>query len=381
MINQKTILPSSVLVACIVIFPFSICFGWSNLKFDSFSVPEGVYAVGEDIEVTYSVINSGNETSSEFDLLFYASKNKTLVVSNDYKLAYNPDPIHRPGVSSGTTVSYSDVVQFPLGVPTNDYYIIILMEWSGADKVGYDSANLVSLGPTSDFDLRVRDVGETHGGGELNPGDGVTISSVTENLGPEECPGYDISYYLTSDRIVGSGDTLLAGPTTRPALAAETNETILRAVLLPGDVSPGRYYLGVQIEASGDSSAGNNSAVSERIEIVAAPASFSGTVTDADTAEVVTNAVVGWGGHETNTSASGEYTFNSVRAGTHNLAVTAGGYEGYTDLFGIAAGASETEDVQLKPLSAPKPAQCLTRIRAQLARSSTTTELVLLSDT
>ncbi|MEM1411326.1 MAG: trypsin-like peptidase domain-containing protein, partial [Pseudomonadota bacterium] len=103
-------------------------------------------------------------------------------------------------------------------------------------------------------DLAVTEV--TGPGGAVAPGASFDVATTVENIGGQPSNAYRLTFYLSSDRNIGSSDRSL-GFVDRESLGPGERHARVTTVTAPGDLAPGRYYVGVVI-SGGDSNASND---------------------------------------------------------------------------------------------------------------------------
>ena len=94
-------------------------------------------------------------------------------------------------------------------------------------------------------------------GGSLEPGGTLNVRSRIRNNGDADAGGYQLTYYLSSDETITTGDTSL--DTFSPASGPDAGATTTRndTVSLPGNLLPGSYFVGAIITFA-DGNQGNN---------------------------------------------------------------------------------------------------------------------------
>lgn len=111
------------------------------------------------------------------------------------------------------------------------------------------------------------------------PGDKTTAVATVKNLGPETTRSFQVEFRLSTDATIDDQDLLIKTVTRRRlATGAESNWT--QSIKLPGDLQPGKYFLGVIVDPkhkiSEKNEANNALATGSAVDILAR--SLNGTV-------------------------------------------------------------------------------------------------------
>jgi subtilase family serine protease len=184
--------------------------------------------------------NIGDTTAPETITTYYLSKDKK-ISKLDIKLGRRYVPALDPGVANSGT----RYVMIPETVAPGQWYIIanadggmyVTESKEGNNKkvkpitvLGVASANLPDLVVSS-----------LTAPGSAAPGDKITITDKTENLGPGNAFITKTAFYLSTDTTLDSGDVAI-GSRYVPALDAGAYSQKNTSVVIP-DVADGTYYI------------------------------------------------------------------------------------------------------------------------------------------
>jgi pimeloyl-ACP methyl ester carboxylesterase len=79
------------------------------------------------------------------------------------------------------------------------------------------------------------------------PGDKTTAEATVKNLGPESTKSFQVEFRLSTDATINDQDILIK-TVTRRRLGAGAESNWTQKITLPGDLPPGKYFLGVIVD-------------------------------------------------------------------------------------------------------------------------------------
>lgn len=188
------------------------------------------------------------------------------------------------GTLSGIPVS----VTIPAATPAGNYELDVVVDSTGAIAESIETNNRLTVRPSITVDpipdltvsLTAYDLGATIGA-QMSVSDSVQTVDASVNQ------SFDVSYYLSTDTTITSGDTLLSNSGTAQrtitALNVGTPDAATTLVDVPSSVAPGLYYLGAIVDsgsAIAESNEANNTAVSTTQISVGVAAGQPGEVPD-----------------------------------------------------------------------------------------------------
>ncbi len=144
-------------------------------------------------------------------------------------------------VASPTARTYTDT-----SVTNGETYYYVV---SAFNRIGESAdSSEVSATPKRPADLAVSALTAPAMGAA---GDAIVVSDTTKNLGPGVAEPTVTRFYLSTDAILGAGDTLLGGGRAVPSLVAGASSTGSTSVTIPPGVPAGAYYVIAQADADG----------------------------------------------------------------------------------------------------------------------------------
>ena len=115
---------------------------------------------------------------------------------------------------------------------------------SPSSRTGYYTLNVSATQPVGGVDLNVVVV---YGISTQSAGENTIIDAGVWNDGTIASDPYPVAFYLSTDSTITRSDRLLK-TMTRPGLAAGELDTISEFVLIPADVAPGVYHVGIIVD-------------------------------------------------------------------------------------------------------------------------------------
>jgi hypothetical protein len=210
-----------------------------DLKVISLNVQD-ITAPGVGIFIGDVTRNVGNTAAQETATAYYLSKDKK-ITKIDIKLGIRVVPALGPKVSNSGT----RYVTIPGNVAPGDWYIIANADdgkYVNESKEGNNKrAKLITIVDVGAANLPDLVVSSLTAPGSAAPGDEITITDKTENLGPGNAFTTKTAFYLSTDTTLDSGDVAI-GSRYVPALDAGTYSQNNTSVVIP-DVLDGTYYI------------------------------------------------------------------------------------------------------------------------------------------
>ena len=205
---------------------------------------KGKAAAGAAVAVKYTIANSGTSASVATTTHVYRSSNPTwdagdLLIGTD---ATAPVP-------AGGSVTDTVTANIPGATAPGIYYLIVFAD-GGANQPETDENNntrskKISIGP----DLSISSLSINPG--SVAAGGSITINETTKNIGAQSTgAGSTTSWYLSLDKKVNAGDTLLDTHAV-PTLGANGTHSKSGAVTIPAGKPPGQYWILAAADSGG----------------------------------------------------------------------------------------------------------------------------------
>ena len=202
-----------------------------------------VLPTGQSLNLTATVNNLGTNTLVSPSVSFYLSTD-TSITSDDYLLGN----VTGSSVSAGASRNVS--LNKPVRVPAGRYYIGAIIDPENQVDEGNENNNIavgdivdVVIGP----DLVVTAVEGVPAQAGL--GGRFTVNYTVANQGETAASAYYIYdyFYLSSDATITAEDTYLGYVRYRAGdgVAAGSSKALERSIVIPANLTPGDYYLGV----------------------------------------------------------------------------------------------------------------------------------------
>lgn len=202
---------------------------------------EPAIAPGGKLTVTSTVQNTGGSRSSSSTTRFYLSEDAVKGAGDRLLTGARSVPALDPGQSaSGTTT---------LSVPANtalDAYFLLACADDKSTVAEGDEENNCTATPGAVVTVGRPDLVE---GAVSNPpatkkrGTTFSVSDTAQNLGNVPAKASKTRYYLSTDAAKSSGDKLLSGARSVPALAPGAAHSGSKSVKIPASTAPGSYHV------------------------------------------------------------------------------------------------------------------------------------------
>lgn len=219
--------------------------------------------LGRPYTVTVTLENSGQYLASDFSYGVYFSDNGIVAQG---RLLFTSPPLSLPG---GARVTLTDTFTVPVDVPPGDYALGLVVdpmgvvpESSEADNPFLSPNGVRVLPLMPDLVARIVETATAAAAGS-----DLMVTRILENLGPAPTTA-TYRYYLSGDSLIHPSDQPLSAFST--SLPAAESELAIDRILLPSDLVPGTYYLGIYMDPEGlveESDETNNGAAGPAIPV------------------------------------------------------------------------------------------------------------------
>ncbi len=203
-----------------------------DLRVSAFSAPPAA-GPGQTITVRDTTANAGRGTAPFTTTAYFLSEDNVLDDFDEWL-----DGREVPELAPGRTSTGSLAVLIPDYMAAGTYYLIARADaYEEADEASETNntfARLIRIGA----DLVVTALHAPPGG---SPGDVVTVSDTTKNLGPGTAPETITAYYLSNDAVFGPDDTYLSERAVPPIKSGQAKSGSVAFEIPP--VEPGTYYI------------------------------------------------------------------------------------------------------------------------------------------
>ena len=219
--------------------------GGADLSITSASAEPASAEPGDEIEVTYTLGNSGSEDARESQVAFYFSRDRNLS-SNDV-LAERTDADE---ADAGDSDDSDEDVTVPNSLEPGDYFLLVVADDRNAVTETNESNNVraVAFTVTGDggtggggtADLAITEASVSPSSGEA--GDEIEVSYTLANMGGEQAGESQIGVYFSRDRSLGSSDVLAARIDADEADAGDSDDDD-EDITVPASLAAGDYFI------------------------------------------------------------------------------------------------------------------------------------------
>lgn len=240
---------------------------------------------------SWTIRNQGRVAAAGFSNGFYLSTDAVITTADTY-LDGNGNG---DGLAVGAAFTWGGPsLTIPAATAPGRYYVGILVDRTGAVAESNESNNYVSVPITvaTGPDLIISSGAPAASPSSVTPGGTVTLSAWTiKNQGSRASGGFSNRFYLSTDPVITTADTLLGSNGNSVGLAAgATFSWGAPTLVIPVATAPGRYYVGILVDY------GNNvSEVFETNNYVSVPVTVGPDLTISSGALTVTPSVVARG--------------------------------------------------------------------------------------
>ena len=224
---------------------------------------------GETFSLDHTVANLGPYDCASYRLQFWASTNAAFSIEEDRFLAGEDFG----ALAAGHQRSAASTLTVPPTLAPGDYYIVGRLPYDDDPSWGnnyFITATVLSVVATADLEARINDCSA----GPLRPGDLLAFYVSPLNHGPDTCPQYTQSFFLSPDPLITPQDTL-CGASTGYGLDPGESHFSITTVHVPAELFPGTYYAGVIVSHPDDPVPANNAAVWLTPIVLEAPADLA----------------------------------------------------------------------------------------------------------
>ena len=219
--------------------------GDADLEITTASVSPTSADAGAEIELAFTLANTGNESAGESQVGVYLSTDRNLS-SNDQLITR----IDGDDVEAGESEDSDEDATVPAGASPGDYFVLFVADDAGTVAEDDEGNNTFSVaftvtgsgggsGGDGQADLRVSEAEVEPASAE--PGATVETDVSVQNTGSSQAGATRVGIYLSSDNALSNGDELL-GTVALDAIDADGDSDGEADVTVP-DVTPGDYFL------------------------------------------------------------------------------------------------------------------------------------------
>jgi subtilisin family serine protease len=156
-----------------------------------------------------------------------------------------------PALAGGAQQALTANLAIPATLATGNYFIGAIVDPANTITEGNEtnnarSGNVIAVGSIS-VDLSISAVS---GPTTAFTGDPVTVAATVANLGTTAAAATTLNFYLSSDAVIGTSDTLFATVAV-PALAGGASTVVSAVAPIPVDLPPGNYFHGAIVDPNG----------------------------------------------------------------------------------------------------------------------------------
>ena len=202
------------------------------------SEPPAALTPGSRLSVTSAVRNAGTVTAGSSKTRFYFSADSVRDAGDVLLSGSAGVPALTPGASASSTVTAT----VPAGTTPGTYYFMACADDAKAVTESDETNNCGVSGPLvlGRPDLVAIAVGDPPL--TVRRGGRFTANETVANQGTAPAAATKVRYYLSVDAVKGSGDRLLVGTRSAPALAVGASATGSITVTVPSATPPGDYW-------------------------------------------------------------------------------------------------------------------------------------------
>ena len=217
--------------------------GDADLRITDASVSPASGGPGAEVELSYTLANTGGTAAGETQVGVYVSTDQTL--SGDDRLVTRIDA---DGVDADGSEDSDEDATLPANLSAGDYFILFVADDRNTVSESRESNNtravpftVTGSGGTGDgqADLRITEASAEPTGAA--PGDEVSVEYGLANTGSGDAGSSVVAVFLSTDNSLSSSDTRLGSFTAAP-LDADNDEDGEIDVTVP-DVAAGDYFL------------------------------------------------------------------------------------------------------------------------------------------
>jgi CARDB len=204
------------------------------------SSPPSTAVVGGSFSVKDTAKNLGSVSAGASTTRYYFSLDKLKSSGDKLLSGQRGVPILAPGQSSSATVSAT----IPSGTAAGTYFLLACADDTKIVAEGNETNNCLASGTAVQIkgpDLRETSVSNPPSAVKI--GGSFSVTDVAKNQGLTSAGASVTRYYLSTDRLKSSGDTLLSGSRSVATLLAGQSSTGTVSVTIPSGAAAGIYFL------------------------------------------------------------------------------------------------------------------------------------------
>ena len=227
--------------------------GEADLRVTAASVQPTSADPGSEIELSYTVANTGSAEAGETQLGVYVSTDQALSSGDALVTRIDIDGVDADGDTDG-----DEDVTVPNDLAAGDYFLLFVADDRNTVSESRESNNVRAVpftvtgpggGSDGDADLRISEAEVEPGSAEA--GANAEVGYTVANTGDGDAGASTVAVYLSTDNSLSSSDTRLASETAS-TLAAGNDEDGELTVTIPDGTAPGDYFLLVVADDGND---------------------------------------------------------------------------------------------------------------------------------
>lgn len=266
---------------------------------------------GSALSVQTAVSNLGSSPTGNYKVNYYLSTSSA-VATSDLLLK----SVTRASIAAGGSQNWTEQLTLPANLAPGDFFIGVIVDPADAIHETDESNNLlaseaIAVTVLPPVDLRgVSLVGPA----TILRGSTASITTTVGNLGTAASGAFNVSYYMSSFSTVTTADRLLK-TVSSVSIAARGQRQWVEQIVIPGDLAPGTYYVGMIVDSANEivEASESNNVVAASLMRVTEPqvidlraTSFDAPTTAASGTTINVSTTVANGGNAT----SGSYKVN-----------------------------------------------------------------------
>ncbi|MEM7198605.1 MAG: CARDB domain-containing protein, partial [Pseudomonadota bacterium] len=214
--------------------------GTADITLGNLTIIPSSASPGDAVRITYGIANAGTASASvNTQTGFYLSSDQTITTSDTFLGRESTK------LGGGGRAQESDIVRLPSNLAQGTYYIGVIGDYNNRIAESDETNNIVSQAITitasATRDITISDLAlsttTAHAGAIID------ASFTASTRGGAIAKTVKHGYYLSSDSIITTSDTLLA--TDRSDFSRATAENETASLILPTNLAAGTHYIGV----------------------------------------------------------------------------------------------------------------------------------------
>ncbi len=215
----------------------------ADLSADSLSAPEIVF-IGRPMEVTLELSNGPDAPANGFRYAYFLSETDVINVFRDQQVFLSP----LLSLPAGGQRTLTDRVTVPTYTSTRSLYLGVVVdifsavpEVNNRNNIRRIPTPLSVVFPIPDLTGQIVETATAGAAGEQ-----LAVTRLIANIGVEDAPSFDYTYYLSSNASIDPTDIPIGTFTT--GLATNQDDYGIDIVDIPPSVTPGTYFLGLILD-------------------------------------------------------------------------------------------------------------------------------------